>query len=145
MIWFYCWWDSLKSLPAASPFLSGSSDWVNIGEVTIKLGALKDDATFRLGQQSWHHLKIGSIKMKSPSDWVHKDDVTFRLGQQRWRHLYIWKGKGGGYVIEVWRKHTETYFYINWWVVDVCDLPEEVSYCWINHSIIRVMIICQWW
>ena len=36
-----------------------------------------------------HHLRIGSIKVKSPSDWVSQVDVTFRLGQSRWRHLQI--------------------------------------------------------
>ena len=55
--------ENQSSLTAASPFFSGSSDWINKGEVTFRSGQ-KGDITFGL----------------SPSDWVIRGDITFRLG-----------------------------------------------------------------
>ena len=68
----------LKATSRLSPFLSGSSDWVNYGDVT-----------FRTGQLRWYHLQNRSTKVTSPSDQVNQGDVTFRTGQLRWHHLQI--------------------------------------------------------
>ena len=43
----------------------------------------------QMGHSTWSHLRIGSIKVTSPLDWVNQGDITFRWGQPRWHPLQI--------------------------------------------------------